>query len=209
MIAELLGEVVRPLRGMLVALAGAALAYLWYDEKQVLAVVLAIIVCFIGVIADQAGKALLPARPVGALWLLEGWVLTPAALAAIAAAVVVLVTVALTVPDDTPATTKETIGALSTGITAFVTAAFVSWAGDADNSTVADHVKTAFRAHYNRAGALPQAGVHYFTAASVGEQWVYSDEYGGVEGWGYTARHSRAYGIANELKNGTSDPPGP
>src|ERR1700760_270504 len=98
MIAELLGEVVRPLRALLVALAGAGLADLWYDKKQVLAVVLAIVVCFVGVIADQAGKALLPARPGGALWFLEGWVLTPAALAAVAAAVVVLVTVALTVP---------------------------------------------------------------------------------------------------------------
>jgi hypothetical protein len=129
----------------------------------------------------------------------------PAAIAAVAGAVVVLLAVALTVPDGTATSTKETIGALSTGVTAFITAAFISWAGDADDSRVAEHIKSAFRARYDRAGRAVRPGVHYFVAESPGEKWVYSEEYGGIVGWSHRARLRRARGIASELKTGNSD----
>jgi hypothetical protein len=40
--------------------------------------------------------------------------------------------------------TKETLGALSTGITAFITTVFISWTEDNDDSTLADHIRDAF-----------------------------------------------------------------
>lgn len=206
MISELVSELATPLRGLLVALAGVLLAYLWYDQQRVWAIVIGVAACLAGLIFDGIGKSLLPNRPVTALWFLEGWVLTPAAFAAIAGAVVVLVTVALTVPDTAATSTKETIGALSTGVTAFITASFISWAGNDKDSKVADHIQAAFQAKYGRPGD-PRKGLHYFLPESAGEEWVYSDEYGAIAGWGRKARRRRAQAIAAELTTGRSDPP--
>jgi hypothetical protein len=205
-IRELVGELATPLRGLLVALASVLLAYLWYDHHRVWAIIIGFAACLAGLIFDGIGKKLLPNRPVIALWFLEGWVLTPAAFAAIGGAVVVLVTVALTVPDTAATSTKETIGALSTGVTAFITASFISWAGDDKDSKVADHIQAAFQAKYGRPGD-PRQGVRQFVPESAGELWVHSDEYGTVDGWGGKARRRRAQAIAAELASGASDPP--
>lgn len=206
MIGELGGEVLAPLRGLLVALAGVLLVYFWYDGHRLYAAAIAIIACAVGVTLDAIGRTLLPGRPRAALLFLEGWVLTPAALAAVASAVVVLVTVALTVPDATATSTKETVGALSTGITSFLTASFVAWSGDDKNSRLSDHIGQAFRAKYNRPGGAVGADVHLFRAGSRGERWVYSAEYGGIEGWGRAARRRRAKGVSEELARGGSEP---
>ncbi len=145
--------------------------------------------CLVGVVLDGIGKSFLPKHPVAAVWFLEGWVLTPAALAAVAGASVVLITVALTLPEDTPTSTTKTVAALSTGLTAFVMAVFISWAGDEKNSKIANHIKGAFRAKYDRPPGKP--GAHPFAPASLGERWVYSEEVGGIEGW-VTTHASRA-----------------
>jgi hypothetical protein len=205
-IGELVSEVSTPLRGLVVAISGVLLTYLWYHHHPTWAVVIGVGVCAVGFVLDAAGKAFLPNKPVLALWCLEGWMLVPAALAAVAGAVVILLTVKLAVPDGTATSTKGTISALSTGITAFITATFISWAGDAKDSKVADHVRTAFWAKYSRADGARKPGVHYFRAESPGEQWVYADERGGIEGWGRRARARRARAIAAELKTGNSEP---
>lgn len=209
------GDVATPIRGLLVALAGALLAYLWYEDQDVLGLdhrlvagVLAVVVCLVGLGLNWIGTQLLPDHPRPALWFLEGWVLAPAAIAAVAAAIVVIVTVALTVPDTTATSTKETIGALSTGLTGFITAAFISWTGESDDSKVSDHIRSAFWAKYQReptSGTCP-AGVHCFRAESSGERLVYSTEYEGIEGWNQSARRARAKGISEELKNRNSEP---
>ena len=206
MIGELLTELATPLRGLLVALSSVLLAYLWYDHQHPLAILIGVIACLVGLVLDQIGKRLLPLHPVPALWFLEGWVLMPAALAAVAGAVVVIIAVALTVPDSAAASTKQTISALSAGLTAFITAGFISWAGDDKDSKVADHIKAAFREKYDRVGGTPKAGVHYFATESAGESWVYSDEYAAIEGWGHSARATRAKGIKSELSSGGSEP---
>lgn len=205
MIRELVSELTTPFRGLIVAISGVLLAYLWYDHHRVWAIAIGIAACTAGLALDAFGKQLLPDRPVIGLWFLEGWVLSPAALAAVGGALVVLITVALTVPDSAATSTKETIGALSTGVTAFITASFISWAGDDKDSKVADHIQAAFQSKYGRVGDS-RAGVHLFAPESAGEQWVYSDEYGAIEGWGRAARRRRAIGIAAELKSRTSEP---
>ena len=204
MIGELLGEFATPARALLVALTGALLAYLWYEDQRLWAIAIGVAACLVGVVLDTIGKSFLPKHPVAAVWLLEGWVLTPAALAAIAGAAVVLITVALTLPDDTPTSTTKTVAALSTGLTAFITAVFISWAGDEKNTKIAKHIQGAFQAKYDRPPGKP--GAHHFAPGSQGEQWVYSEEVGGIEGWGHDARVTRAKGIADELKAGTSEP---
>lgn len=175
-----------PLRALVVGLAGVALAWLWFNGEAVLAIVAAIAVGSMGTVLDRVGRALLPRQPQVAVRFLEWWILTPAAIAAIASAVVVVVTVALTIPDTAGASqdTKEIVGTLSTGLTAFVTAAFISWAGDDKDSTLAGHIRDTFWQKYKRAGGTAQSGTQAFPPGSAGERWVYSNEYRGVEGWG-------------------------
>lgn len=160
--------------------------------------------CAAGLIAKEIGTALLPDRPRQAVDALEWWILTPGAFAATAAAVVVIVAVETTVPKGTATDTKELVGALSTGLTAFVTAAFIAWAGDEKDSTLGNEIREIFFAKYKREpdpGKPRERGVQYFPAGSAGERWVYSSEFGGVEGWGRDARRKRAQGIAHELTN--------
>jgi hypothetical protein len=197
-----------PIRALAVALAGVALAALWFDGQWQVALLIAALACLVGLAFDWLAKAVLPSRPVIAVYLMEWWILTPAMIAAVAAAAVIVVTVLLTVPDSESTETKKLIGALATGVTSFLSAAFVSWFGDAKDSTLADHIRDAFRAKYKRRelGTPSKPGVKYFEPGSPGERWVYSVEFRGVEGWGQSDRVIRARGIATELTSGNSDP---
>jgi len=194
-------DLTAPLRALVVALSGVALAWSWFKEQFVAAVLIALALAAAGAVVDWIGRSLLPARPAAAVRFLEWWILTPAAVAAVASAVVVIVTVALTIPEEpkVDASTKQLIGTLSTGLTAFVTAAFISWAGDDKDSRLAEHIKSAFQAKYTREGTA-KPGAHPFAAESSGERWVFSDEYKGIDGWGRDARLKRAAGIAAALK---------
>jgi len=130
-------------------------------------------------------------------------------IAALASGVVAIVTVALSVSDTASQDTKTLIGALTTGITGFVAASFISWAGDENDSRLGNHIRDAFRAVYKRAPSPvtpPPRGLYYFRADSPGERLVYSNEYRGIEGWSRAARRKRAAGIADELRSGASDP---
>jgi hypothetical protein len=195
-----------PIRALAVGPGGVALAALWFDGQWQLALLIAVVACLVGLAFDGLAKALLPNNPVIAVYLMEWWILTPAMIAAVAAAAVIVVTVLLTVPDSESTETKKLIGALATGVTSFLSAAFVSWFGDAKDSTLADHIRDAFRAKYKRGPGTPsEPGVKYFKADSPGERWVYSVEFRGVEGWGQSDRVNRARGIATELNSGASD----
>lgn len=200
-----------PLRALAVALAGVGLAWLWFHGWWWVAVLVGIAGCSAGLALDLVGRRFLPARPVLAVKLMEWWILTPAMIAALASGVVAIVAVALTVSDTASTDTKTLIGALTTGITGFVTASFVAWTGDEKDSRLGDHIRDAFRKVYKRAPdpkAPALEGVRFFRADSPGERWVYSYEYRGIEGWGRAARRNRAVGIAAELESRTSDPDG-
>ena len=194
-----------PFQALLVGLAGVGLASLYYHKLWWLAALAVAAALGIGVVVDLLGRRSLPDRPIRALYLLECRLLIPIGLAAAAAAAVIIVTVALTVPDSTPTATKTLVGTASTGITTFLTAGFVAWSADDTNSTLADHVRAAFYAHYTRPDT-PKADAHVFKADSPGERWIFSDEYQAIEGWGRPARAARAKGIATELRNKTSEP---
>jgi hypothetical protein len=195
-----------PLRALFVALAGAGLAWLSFNHLVWLAAVIAVVVLAVGWLLDRVGERSLPKHPVRAVRLLELWSLVPLMLGAVAAAAVVVVTVALTVPDSTSTDTKETVGALATAVTTFLTSVFVNSAGDKDDSTLSDHIQATFERHYGKGpAAQPDPKVHYFGAETAGLRWVFSGEYGGISGWGRPARLTRAKGIAAELKSGASN----
>jgi hypothetical protein len=195
-------------RSVIVALAGVGIAWGWFTGRQPWVVLGAVAAIAIAGGLDQAGREALPKHPERAVRLLEWWLLYPMVLAAIGAGVVIVVAVALTVPKDAPPQTEELLSALSTGITAFIAAVVISWTEDKDDSRLADHIQEAFEAKYLRpvADQPPKPGVHYFKPDSRGERWVYSPEYGEIEGWGRRARLKRAKGIAAELASGNSDP---
>lgn len=203
--AKILEPVRVPLIALAIGLAGVGLAWLWFDQREEVAVAAGAVGIALGSAANWFGRKLLPNHPVGALRLLEGWILIPIALATAASAAVVIVTVELTLPNTTPTDTKELVGAVTTGIAAFLTAAFISWAGDDKDSTLADHVKASFQDRYTRPNR-PKPGAHAFAPDSAGEKWVFAEHFRGVSGWGRPARHKRAKGIAHELAAGTSEP---
>jgi hypothetical protein len=194
-----------PLQALGIALAGVGLAWLWFNDLWWVGLLSVAGAGLIGWASDKIGAAQLPERPVSAVYSLQGWLLIPLALAAIAAAAVVIVTVELTLPDDTPTDTKELVGAVSTGITTFLTAVFISWASDDQNSTLAEHIMDAFHGRYTDP-RTPKPGAHVFRNDSRGLLSVFEPEYLGVEGWGWPARLTRARAIAKELKDGTSEP---
>lgn len=192
-------ELTAPLRALAVGLAGVGLAWLWFNDQPLLAVLVAAATVLAGLVLDWIGRSLLPQKPVLAVRFMEWWLLTPAGIAALASAVVVFVTVGLTVPEgaDVGREAKQLISTLSTGLTAFVTAGFISWAGDDKDSRLGEHIKAVLQDTYIREGGRASGRrTHPFPADSPGERWVYSNEYRGIEGWGRTARIKRAEGIA-------------
>src|SRR6266566_10031977 len=182
-----------PIRALAVALIGVLFASWWFQGLGVVVVVLSVGLVAGALALDGLGRAALPRYPTLAIILMEGWLLAPIILASIAAGVVVLVAVVLTVPDTASTETKKLTSGLATGITAFITSTFISWAGDDKDSTLGDHIRSAFQAKFKRSDPKmpPTQGVHYFKADSPGERWVFSDEYGGVVGWSLSARWKR------------------
>jgi hypothetical protein len=176
-----------PIRAMLVALLGAWGASLWFSGTRWAVVVVAIGAVLVALLVDSGGRHSPPNKPLGKIELMEWWVVVPMVLAASAAAVAIIVTVALTVPDGTAAATKETIGAVATAITAFLSAAFVDRIGDEDNSLVSDRIRDHFYEIYKST----------FKVGSPAELYVYAGSYGGATGWGRAARRIRAKGIAD------------
>jgi hypothetical protein len=194
-------DLAAPLRGLVVGLAGAGMAWLCFNGLWWAAVLITAAGITIGWLLDWLGATLLPKKPVAAVRVLEWWLVVPATIAAAAGAAVIIITVALAVPDSTPDDTKEIVAALSSGITAFITTAFISWAGDEKDSSLGDHVRDVFQAKYKPEvpPAERDASLAYFAPESRGLRLVYSEAFAGVEGWGRSARRKRAEELAKVL----------
>ena len=207
-LSAVVGDVAHPLRALLVALAGVLLASLWFDNRVKLVFGLTLGAIALGRVLDWLGRSQLPERPVRAVRLMELAIIAPGMFAAAAAGAIVVATVWLSVPESAPIEDKKLIGALATGITAFLSGAFVSWIGDKNDSRTAKRIRGHFQSKYRRftSKALISPSLHYFSPDSAGERWVYSDDYLGVSGWGRAARSVRAQKIAAELEHGTSEP---
>lgn len=203
------GSVVAPLRALIVALGGVFLAWLWYKQPVWMAMTFAALALLLSFFAYRVGRRFLPGHPRLAMSLMSGGLAaTEAVLATVAAAVVIVIAVTLTVPAKTPAGTKELIGSLSTGVTAFIAAVFISRAGDPQDTSVGDRIAADFRRKYKRApaaGETRESNVHYFQDDSTGERLVYGDEVAGISGWSASARKKRAAKLADELKSGSSN----
>jgi heme/copper-type cytochrome/quinol oxidase subunit 2 len=176
-----------PLRALLVALVGAWWASLWFRGTwwTVAVVVVAVVAVMVGLLIDYAGRHVSAEKPKRKISLMEWWILIPMVLAAVAAAAAIIVTVTLTVPDGTPAATKETIGAVATAITSFLSAGFIERAGDEDQSRVSNRIRDHFCETYEDT----------FARNSAAELYAFSASYGNATGWGRAARLIRAKGM--------------
>ncbi len=194
-------DLVPALRALLVALAGIQLALWWLQGKWVLLALLLIVVALLGKAAEWSGERLLPSKPVAAVLVMEWWVLVPMAIAAAASTGLILLGVKLAVPDSVKDTVvKQTSTALVSGLTAFLTAAFISAIGDRDKSAVGERIKQRMRAHYERDPASTAKRVSKIKEGGAAEQFLYSDFYAGLSGWDRETRISRARGIAKTGK---------
>lgn len=203
-------DILVALRVLVVGALGAGIAWCWFNDYEWAALAAPFAVALLGVVIAAMGDGVLPDHPVWAVRLMPWRILAPAAVATVAAGAVIVTTVELTLPDEPKpgAETKELVGALTTAVTAFLTAAFIAWAGDEKDSNLADWIRDRFQTHFTRrpdSGPVAK-GVHYFAPESRGELLVYSDPVEGIAGWGRTARAKRARAIAEELRHGTSDP---
>ncbi len=175
-----------PLRALFVALIGAWWASLWFTGTRWTVVLVAAGAVLVGLVIDMVGRRLPAKWPLARVELMEWWVIVPMILAAVAAAAAIIVTVTLTVPDGTAAATKETVGAIATAITAFLSAGFVDRVGDEDDSRVSDRIRDDFYDTYRTT----------FRPGTPAEFYVFAGSYGTATGWNRAARRIRAKGIA-------------
>jgi hypothetical protein len=191
----MLSGLIVPFRAFLVAAVGAAIAWGWYDDREWLSVIAPLVVVGGAYAVSEYGVRRVQEDPVLAVRLMPWRILVPGVIAAVAAGVAIIVTVELTIPESpegappTPTDYKEIVGALSTAITAFLSAAFIDWTGDGEDSRVADWIETTFHEKYK----------NVFQSGSRGELLVYSSYV--IDGWAGPARRKRAKGIAEALQD--------
>ena len=205
---DIVEGLVAPLRALVLAVSGCWLAWSWTDEFRVVPVFVIVALMAAGLLCERAGRALLPERPVSAVIAMEFWILVPMSLGVIASAAIIGLAMRFALPASAPAAEQEIMKSLSAALGAFLTAGFIAWSSDKNESPVARRVQRAFFDAYGRyqQGQHSVKGVKYFAADSDGERWVFSEAVGGIEGWGHEARLRRARGIAEEIRNRTSDP---
>jgi hypothetical protein len=193
-------DVVPALRALLVALAGVLLALWWFQGDWELSLALVAALALAGAAAEWLGDRFLPSHPVAAVMVMEWWVLVPMAVASAASAALIVIAVELAVPESvTDPIVKEATGAIAGGLSAFLTAAFVSSIGDRDKSGIGDRIKDRLRRHYAREVKPGQKRVVQIPAEGRIELLLYSDFQEGLSGWDRETRIVRAGGIAKAL----------
>jgi hypothetical protein len=180
-----------PFRALAVALLGVLWAWLWFNSNGLLAAATAVLALLVGAGLDAIGRHAPFDKPARAVTFMEWWIVVPMVLAGAASAITVIVAVALVVPDSAGDQVKETVGALATAITAFLSSGFVDWAADDSDSRVSDRIQEHFHDVYK----------DKFKPGSAAQLYVFSGSYGGATGWGRKARRSRAEGIQTRYQH--------
>ena len=205
-LGDLFGDVLRPLRVLLVAALGLVVAlFLFNDEVGVVAwlLIAAVLVAFV---CGSIGERLLPSCPRAGLFFMEFWVVAPSTITVVISGIAIVVGVKLTPADSASAAAKEIISTAGAAVAAFF-GAMVSWVGEKDDTRVADRIRQIFYRHYKRPnGKESNPRIKIFRPESRGELAVYSGAVEGITGWGLSDRWGRAAIIAEELSNNKSNP---
>jgi hypothetical protein len=133
--------------------------------------------------------------------MLELWIFAPLTLAVIGSGVIVVIAIDLVPFENASAPTRGLATAVAGGLSGFISASLVTWTADRDGSRVSSRIRDAFFARYIRPrdGFAHPARATTVIADSDFEKWIYSTEFGGVTGWGVSARWKRASQIATFL----------
>lgn len=203
---DLFGDLRGPAKALIVVLIGMAFAWMLINKQWVPALLLVLVAIVAGYLLELIGALLLPKKPRAGLLFLEGWVLGPAAIAAFVSGLLVVLAIDLAPPKDTDPATEELMKTLAAGLSTFLSAAFVSWIGEQDNTRISDRIRAQFYKKYRRARVYPPPadGVMYFTPGSKGENAVYSSVQ--IGGWNFADRWERASKLNAEIATGTSLP---
>lgn len=203
---DLFGDLRGPAKALIVVLIGMAFAWMLINHQWSGALLLLFSAIVAGYLLELIGTLLLPKRPRAGLLFLEGWVLGPAAIAAFVSGLIVVLAIDLTPPKDTDAATEEMMKTLAAGLSTFLSAAFVSWISEQDNTRISDRIRGQFYKKYKRAKVYPSPadGSMYFTPGSRGETTVYSSVQ--IGGWNFADRWERASQLSDEITAGGSLP---
>lgn len=203
---DLFGDLRGPAKSLVVVLIGMAFAWMQINHQWAESLVLLLVAIVAGYLFELIGTLFLPKEPRAGLLFLEGWVLGPAAIAAFVSGLIVVLAIDLTPPKDTDPATEELMKTLAAGLSAFLSAAFVSWIGEQDNTRISNRIRDQFYKKYKRATVHPPPnnGVMYFTPGSRGETAVYSSIQ--IGGWNFADRWARAIKLSAEIATGNSIP---
>ena len=205
--ATSLGErLVSACTSFVVAVAGVFVAICWFIYEPWLVVLPLLATAAVEYSCDYyARHRLLPEDPRAAVSFIGWWILVPGAFAALIAGFLIVLSVWWEPSEKASIEEKKLLVALVTAVTTLCTTSFLKAAEESDTNWVAAHVKKVFQDRYRRHDpTIPhEQGICYFRAGSQGERWVYSDTYGGVSGWGGSARRTRASRVSDRLT--TSD----
>ena len=152
---DLFGDLRGPAKALIVVLIGMAFAWMLINQQWAAALLLVLLAIVAGYLLELIGTLLLPQRPRAGLLFLEGWVLGPAAIAAFVSGLLVVLAIDLTPPKDTDAATEELMKTLAAGLSTFLSAAFVSWISEQDNTRISDRIRGQFYKKYKRAKVFP------------------------------------------------------
>jgi hypothetical protein len=185
---------VRALPSLLVGLGGVGLALLWFYVAKPLAVAPPVVAFVLGFCGDQmTRRTLAHDKPVAATKWVYGWSLVPLSFAIGAAGAVIVIAVSLN-PDSGSNTRKEIVSAAVAAVGAFLVAAFVESAGDADENWIGGRFKKRLQERYKDSFRRDAN-----EPASEAELAVKEDAVLGFQGWGRDARKKRAQILADWL----------
>lgn len=180
---------------LVVGLGGVGLAALWFYVSALLAVAAPIVVALVGLGIDWfARRKLNDDDPVAAAKWINGWVLVPLAIGASATAAAIVLAVEWNAGKDAPLEREKLFAAAIAAVGAFLTAAFIKGAEEADEKWVGARFKKLFQTHY-----IPKLKPGQM--ADNVEKAVRAEAALGFSGWGRSARNQRAEIVA-------ANPPG-
>lgn len=173
-----------------VAGIGIAAAWLGFETKWFLPLVLILLVAGIALAVYKAGEARARRDPVGAVKLMRWRIVGLILMAGGASALVIALSVWLKAPEGADPDTEELVTASVAALTAIVTSILIKDAETADESWVATPIMQVFQNSFR--GVFPEN--------SRGQRAVYEGTFEGEEGWGREARQTRAAAIAEQLR---------
>jgi hypothetical protein len=179
---------------LVVGLGGVGLAALWFYVWAPAAVLVPIAIGLLGYLLDAvARRKLNHDDPVGAARWTNGWLLVPIAIGIAASGAAIVIAVEWNAGKDAPIEREKILAAAVASVGAFLTAAFIKNADEADEKWIGARFKKLFQAHYNPRFRPGQP-------TSDAEKAVRAEAALGFSGWGRAARKRRAEIVA-------ADPP--